>query len=77
MLTLIFVGLGGIIQNSEAQSIERVDETGECAEEGLAEKHCPYWNITLKFDFSGASISYTTGGNFICSTKKDGTKTIK
>ncbi len=77
MLTLIFVGLGGITQNSEAQSIERADETGECAEGGLAEKHCPYWDITVKFDFYGASISCTTGGNFICSKKKDGTKKIK
>ena len=40
--------------------------SGGCSTGGLANKCCPYWNVTVEITYPFPSISCTTGGQFKC-----------
>lgn len=46
-------------------------EGTECETGGLANKCCPYWNVTITYEWSGPVVSCTTGGEFKCDDNCD------
>tara|TARA_B100002049_G_scaffold198593_1_gene156572 strand:+ start:6051 stop:6359 length:309 start_codon:yes stop_codon:yes gene_type:complete len=84
LATAIFMfGLVINVQNTlgdpiSSMSMEALAQTsggssgGDCQTGGLANKYCPYWNVSVTWTHSGMEMNCTTGGEFKCDSNAGG-----
>ena len=52
------------------EALANGESSNNCSGGGVANVHCPIWNIKYSVDFTGPNIECSTGGSYKC---EDGT----
>lgn len=55
---------------ANVEALANEENSSDCSGGGVANVHCPIWNIKYSTDFTGPTIECSTGGSYKC---EDGT----